>query len=73
VSDPTGKNEGPSTLRLTSLAGAGFVLVGNVIAGFLIGLALAKWLHWSLAIPIFVVLGFVSGFVAMYRQITRLT
>ena len=73
MSDPRGKDEGPPTLRLASLAGAGFVLVGNVIAGFFIGLVLARWLHWSLAIPIFVVLGFVSGFAAMYRQITRLT
>lgn len=53
------------------LAGVGFTLVGNVIAGFLIGWVIAKYLHWSLAIPICLVLGFVSGFVAMYRRMTR--
>lgn len=56
---------------LMELAGVGFTLVGNVIAGFLIGWVIAKYLHWSLAIPICLVLGFVSGFVAMYRRLTR--
>jgi len=57
-------------LSLVRLAGVGFILVGNVVVGFLLGFAAYKYLHWSWAVPAGVLLGFVSGFVAMIRQLT---
>lgn len=71
MSGPARKDEPPDSLRLANLAGVGFILVGNVVVGLLIGIVLAKYLHWTIAIPIFLMLGFVAGFVAMYRQLTR--
>ena len=57
-------------LSLVRLAGVGFILVGNVVVGFLLGFAAYKYLHWSWAVPAGVLLGFASGFVAMIRQLT---
>lgn len=61
----------PTALGLAELAGVGFMLVGNVVVGLVLGFLAAKYLHWPLALPIFLVLGFASGFVAMYRRLTR--
>ena len=60
----------PTPLSLGRLAGVGFTLVGNVVVGLLLGLLAYKYAHWSWAVPVGVLLGFVSGFVSMMRQLT---
>lgn len=57
-------------LSFGRLAGVGFTLVGNVLIGLLLGLLAYKYAHWSWAVPAGVLLGFVSGFVSMMRQLT---
>jgi F0F1-type ATP synthase assembly protein I len=59
-------------LSLGRLAGVGFTIIGNVIVGLLLGVALYKFLHWSWAVPAGVLLGFVSGFFSMIRQLKTL-
>lgn len=54
------------------LAGVGFSLFANVIVGLLLGLAANKYLHWSWAVPAGVLVGFVSGFFSMFRQLKNM-
>jgi len=54
-----------------TLASVGFSLVGSVVVGLLVGIGIAKLTHFELAIPIFVILGFAAGFVAMYRRLAH--
>ena len=57
---------------MSSLAGAGTGLIGTLAVGLLLGYAAARYLHWSWALPIGIVLGFAAGMVALYRRISRL-
>ena len=57
-------------LSLGRLAGVGFTLVGNVVVGLVLGVLAYKYAHWTWAVPAGVLLGFVSGFVSMIRQLT---
>ena len=61
----------PEPLALSRLAGAGFSVVSTIVVGFLLGLLANKYLHWPLAIPAGIVLGFIAGMVSMFRQLTR--
>jgi F0F1-type ATP synthase assembly protein I len=46
-------------------------LFANVIVGLLLGLAANKYLHWSWAVPAGVLVGFVAGFLSMFRQLAN--
>lgn len=56
-------------LSMGRLAGVGFTLFGNVVVGLVLGVLAYKYAHWSWAVPAGVLLGFVSGFVSMMRQL----
>ena len=71
MTEPQKESGSKSTLGPASLAGVGFTLVGNVVVGLVLGLVAAKYLHWTFAVPVFLLLGFASGFASMYRQLTR--
>jgi F0F1-type ATP synthase assembly protein I len=58
-------------LPMGRLATAGFSLFGNVIVGLVLGLLANHYLNWSWAVPAGILLGFVAGFVSMFRQISR--
>ena len=57
-------------LPMSRLATAGFSLFGNVIVGLALGLLANHYLNWSWAVVVGTLMGFVSGFVAMIRQLT---
>lgn len=59
-------------LSLSELAGAGTGLIGTIVAGLFLGYLGARYLHWSWALPIGIVLGFIAGIVSLYRRISRL-
>ena len=59
-------------LALAELAGAGMSVIGAVVVGLLLGLAAARWLQWSWAVPAGVVAGFAGGLVAMFRRLSTL-
>lgn len=63
---------GQDPLSASRLAGVGFSLFANVIVGLLLGLAANKYLHWSWAVPAGVLVGFVSGFFSMFRQLKNM-
>ena len=58
-----------SPLKLGSLASAGMSVIGTLVAGLLLGLLAAKFLHWEWAVPVGIVLGFIAGMFSMFRQI----
>jgi len=57
-------------LSVSRLATAGFSLFGNVIVGALLGFLVNYYLHWSWAVPVGILLGFIAGFASMFRQLT---
>jgi F0F1-type ATP synthase assembly protein I len=57
---------------ISKVAGVGFSLVGSVVVGVGLGLVAAKLFHWDWAVPIGVLLGFVAGFVAVFRSLREL-
>jgi F0F1-type ATP synthase assembly protein I len=59
-------------LSLSELAGAGTGVIGTLVVGLLLGYAAARYLHWSWALPVGIVLGFVAGLVSLYRRISSL-
>jgi F0F1-type ATP synthase assembly protein I len=59
-------------LSLARLGGAGFALIANVIVGGLLGAAAYKYLHWDWAVPVGILVGFVSGFYSMFRQLSNM-
>ena len=59
-------------LSLAQLAGAGTSMIGAIVMGMLLGYALARYAHWSWALPAGVLLGFVAGFVSLYRRISSM-
>ncbi|HEV2909621.1 MAG TPA: AtpZ/AtpI family protein [Candidatus Eremiobacteraceae bacterium] len=63
---------GKPPLSLASLGGIGFSLIANVIAGGLLGFAAYKFLNWGWALPVGILVGFVSGFFSMFRQLSQL-
>ena len=65
------KEQTPASLGM--LAGAGTLIVGNVVVGFVLGYFAARYLHWTWALPFGIILGFISGFVSMYRRLSRLS
>jgi F0F1-type ATP synthase assembly protein I len=58
-----------SPLTLAQLGTAGMSVFGTLIVGFLLGWLASRVLHWDLAIPIGIILGFVAGIVSMFRQL----
>jgi len=62
----------PAPLSLAKLGGIGFSLIANVIVGGLLGFAAYKYLHWTWAVPAGILLGFVSGFLSMFRQLRQM-
>ena len=65
------KEQTPASLAM--LAGAGTLIVGNVVVGFALGYLAARYLRWTWALPAGIILGFVSGFVSMYRRLRQLS
>ncbi len=63
---------GKPPLSLASLGAIGFSLIANVIAGGLLGFAAYKFLNWGWAVPVGILVGFVSGFLSMFRQLSQL-
>jgi F0F1-type ATP synthase assembly protein I len=61
-----------SPLSLGELAGAGTSIIGTIVAGLILGYLCARYLHWSWALPIGIVMGFVAGIVSMYRRLSKL-
>lgn len=59
-------------LSLASLSTAGLSIVASVVAGFALGWVAWKYLHWDLAVPIGILLGFGAGMFSMIRQLSRL-
>ena len=59
-------------LSLGELAGAGTGIIGTIVAGLLLGYLAARYLHWSWALPVGIVMGFVAGVVSMYRRLSKL-
>ena len=64
------RNDGflASAARYTAVA---MTLPGATIAGYLIGLALDSWLHTTYLKIVFLMLGIVSGFAELIRQLMR--
>ncbi len=67
---PPKRNDGflASAARYTAAA---MTLPGAVVAGYLIGLALDSWLHTTYLKIVFLVLGIISGFAELIRQLLR--
>jgi F0F1-type ATP synthase assembly protein I len=61
----------PAPLSLARLGGVGFSLIANVFVGGLLGYAAYKYLHWSWAVPAGILVGFIAGFISMFRQLSR--
>jgi len=59
-------------LSLGALAGAGTGIIGTIVAGLLLGYLAARYLHWSWALPVGIVMGFVAGVVSMYQRLSKL-
>jgi F0F1-type ATP synthase assembly protein I len=58
-------------LSLYRLGGVGFTVVGTIVVGFALGLLANKFLHAPWAVPLGILLGFIAGMLAMFRQLTR--
>ena len=59
-------------LSLADLAGAGTAIIGTIVVGLLLGYLAARYLHWTWALPIGIVMGFIAGIVSMYRRLSKL-
>jgi len=59
-------------LSTSRLATAGFSLFGNIIVGLVLGLLANRYLHWGWAVPAGILLGFIAGFISMFRQLRSL-
>ena len=59
-------------LSLGALAGAGTGIIGTIVAGLLLGYLASRYLHWSWALPVGIVMGFVAGVVSMYQRLSKL-
>ena len=57
-----------SAARYTAIA---MTLPGSTFAGYLIGYALDSWLHTTYLKIVFLILGILSGFVQLIRQLMR--
>ena len=62
----------PSPLSLAKLAGAGTSVIVTLVAGLLLGLAAARYLHWEWAVPVGIIVGFAAGIAAMFRRLSTL-
>ena len=62
----------PSPLTLAQLAGAGTSVIVTLVAGMLLGLAAAHYLHWEWAVPVGVIVGFAAGIASMFRRLSAL-
>jgi F0F1-type ATP synthase assembly protein I len=51
--------------------GVATALPGAIVAGYLIGVGLDAWLHTTYLKIVFLVLGIVSGFLELVRQLLR--
>lgn len=61
----------PAPLSLSRLGGVGFSLIANVFVGGLLGFLAYRYLHWSWAVPAGILVGFIAGFISMFRQLSR--
>ncbi len=61
----------PTPLSVGQLAGAGTAVIATIAVGLLLGYAAARYLGWTWALPVGVVLGFIAGIVGMYRRIAQ--
>jgi F0F1-type ATP synthase assembly protein I len=59
-------------LSLGELAGAGTGIIGTIVAGLFLGYLAARYLHWSWALPVGIIVGFVTGVVSMYQRLSKL-
>lgn len=62
----------PSPLSLAQLAGAGTSVIVTLVAGLLLGLAAARFLHWEWAVPVGIIVGFAAGIASMFRRLSTL-
>jgi hypothetical protein len=62
----------PSPLSLAVLAGAGTSVIVTLVAGLLLGLGAARYLHWEWAVPVGVIVGFAAGIASMFRRLSSL-
>ncbi|MBC5825700.1 MAG: AtpZ/AtpI family protein [Candidatus Eremiobacteraeota bacterium] len=61
----------PEAAPALRLAGAGATVVATIAVGLLVGVGAARYLNWPLAIPAGLILGFITGMVSLFRQLTR--
>jgi F0F1-type ATP synthase assembly protein I len=61
----------PSSLAQVGAAGA--TIVGALAVGLGLGWLGERYLHWELAVPLGILLGFVAGLVSLFRQFSRPT
>jgi len=59
-------------LSLGQLAGAGTGIVGSIVVGLVLGYLAARYLHWSWALPVGIVMGFIAGVVSLYQRLSKL-
>jgi len=62
----------PSPLSLAQLAGAGTSVIVTLVAGLLLGLAAARFLHWEWAVPVGIIVGFAAGIASMFKRLSTL-
>jgi hypothetical protein len=62
----------PTPLSHAELAGAGTSVIVTLVAGLLLGLAAARYLHWEWAVPVGVIVGFAAGIASMFRRLSTL-
>jgi hypothetical protein len=62
----------PSPLSLAELAGAGTSVIVTLVAGLLLGLAAARFLHWEWAVPVGIIVGFAAGIASMFKRLSTL-
>jgi F0F1-type ATP synthase assembly protein I len=58
-----------SPLSLGQLSGAGMSTISTVIFGFALGWLASHYLHWDWAVPVGILLGFIGGFVSLFRRL----
>ena len=62
----------PPPVSLAQLAGAGTSVIVTLVAGLLLGLAAARYLHWEWAVPVGIIVGFAAGIASMFRRLSAL-